>query len=207
MLALPERSSVLVSAQLGAHFSIGRLSRIVISVATILLLVQNLHVLAHGGRTRSVDLVFEFSQLLLLQFAFLFKFLPLEGSNARGLVLRLRGHEPVVLVLNLLDAASAPSGHPVVRNLVEDQTTAALARGQATLLTELLPLGLLLFLGSRLLTRQHSGRNRESDGLSVAIIFENLSIFTMLGVLRFLDIVKLAVKAAQIIGSAARKFC
>jgi hypothetical protein len=59
VLTFPESSSVLVSAKLGAHLGIGCFGSIII--ASVLLLVKDLHVLAHGGGTSGVDLVFEFS--------------------------------------------------------------------------------------------------------------------------------------------------
>lgn len=125
------------------------------SAAIFLLRVENrVHLVALTRWARRRDLVLQLAQILLLLLQLLLVLLVREGIEARLHMLRLLLHQPVVLLLDLLDAAHAVARHPVLRALIVHHAR-PLALSRDTLLeAEALPLGQLLLLGNWLFARK-----------------------------------------------------
>lgn len=104
-----------------------------------------------------------------------------------------------MLCLDLFLAVCAPSGDPVLGDLVINQARALLPRGQALLLSEFLPFCLGLLLGKGLCSGGHDpwvGQVHTVEGLS---IFKDLSVIALLGALLTLKIKELFEQCAEVL--------
>ena len=101
-----------------------------------------------------MKIILELSQLFLLVDHLLLLSLHGEWVNTSLSVLGLVLLKPIVLCLDLLLAFGTPPRDPVIGDGVEYETRALLPRRQALLVAEFLPLGLVLLLRSRLLSRR-----------------------------------------------------
>ena len=160
----------------------------------------------HGTRFNRVDLITHFCQILFLLLGLLLSLGIGEGIRFRIAMLLPLWHEPVVLILDLLDAPFAPPGHPVVGQRVEHEAGSFLAGLHATLFSELLPLGLLLFRRAGFLAGQHLESSWHIEQVLALRVLEDLAIRAMFDLLLLLHVEELLVEGAEIGSSSLGEF-
>ena len=178
---------------------IGRCFRINLSLG--LVGAEDFDVL-HVTRFNRVDCITHFCQILLLLLGLLLSLGEGERIRVSIAMLLLLRHEPVVLILDLLDTSFAPPGHPVVGQRIEHEAGSLLAGLHAALLAELLPLGLLLFGRAGFLAWQHLESIRHIEQVLALRVLEDLTIRAMFGILFLLHIEELLVEGAEIRSSS-----
>ena len=103
-----------------------------------------------------------------------------------------------MLVLDLLDGAEAVARHPVLGDLIIDQTRSLLARLHTTLLSELLPLSLGLLDWDWFLPGDGDGGGWHVDCPLGSIVLEDLSVGTKLSILLLLHVKELLVHGTDV---------
>lgn len=142
-----------------------------------------------------VELVLHLAQVVLFLYQLLVQSLLGEGVYCG---IWLVDHQPVVLGFDLLSAALTMSRHPVLSNGVEDHSASLLLGRKPSFTSELLPLGLWLLLGHRLLSRSDDVGSGHLNAVQRLGIFKDFPILSFQGLLLSFKIEELLENGAHV---------